>query len=201
VGKDFEHSSFLFGSNSVFIEELYQKYLQDPNSIDPSWAKFFAVQSDITPLKTTAKIIIQDKLVISSNQDVPTSSSLAENSLRAKFMIKAYREHGHYLANLDPLGLEVKKTKEELKLNLADFGFNANQLSELVDVSGEFDDLKIITLGELVNVLNRTYSGSVAVEFSHVENSVAQEWLYNKLDSISTHINLSLEEKNKRYKT
>jgi len=79
VGKDFEHSSFLFGSNSVFIEELYQKYLQ--------------------------------------------------------------------------------------------------------------------TLGELVNVLNRTYSGSVAVEFSHVENSVAQEWLYNKLDSISTHINLSLEEK------
>ena len=180
MGKDFEHSSFLFGSNSVFIEELYQKYLQDPNSIDPSWAKFFAVQSDITPLKTTAKIIIQDKLVISSNQDVPTSSSLAENSLRAKFMIKAYREHCHYLANLDPLVQEIKKTKEELKLNLADFGFNANQLSELVDVSGEFDDLKIITLGELVNVLNRTYSGSVAVEFSHVENSVAQEWLYNK---------------------
>ena len=89
MGRDFEHSSFLFGSNSVFIEQLYQKYLQDPNSIDPSWAKFFAVQSEITPLKTTAKIIIQDNPVISSNQDVPTSSSLAENSLRAKFMMKA----------------------------------------------------------------------------------------------------------------
>lgn len=112
MGKDFEYSSFLFGSNSVFIEELYQKYLQDPNSIDQSWTKFFAVQSDITPLKNTAKIIIQDKPVISSNQDVPTSSSLVENSLRAKFMIKAYREHGHYLANLDPLGLEVKKTRK-----------------------------------------------------------------------------------------
>ena len=195
---DFECSSFLFGSNSVFIEELYQKYLKDPTSVDPSWAKFFANQSDITPLKTSAQIIThitQDKAVISSNKIEPTSSSLAENSLRAKFMIKAYRERGHYLANLDPLALEVKKTKEELKLNLEDFGFNTSQLSELVDVSGEFDDLKIITLNELVDVLNRTYSGSVAVEFSHVENSAAQEWLYNKLDSISTHINLSLEEK------
>ena len=195
---DFECSSFLFGSNSVFIEELYQKYLKDPSSVDPSWAKFFANQSDITPLKTSAQIIThitQDKAVISSNKIEPTSSSLAENSLRAKFMIKAYRERGHYLANLDPLALEVKKTKEELKLNLEDFGFNTSQLSELVDVSGEFDDLKIITLNELVDVLNRTYSGSVAVEFSHVENSAAQEWLYNKLDSISTHINLSLEEK------
>lgn len=195
---DFECSSFLFGSNSVFIEELYQKYLKDPSSVDPSWAKFFANQSDITPLKTSAQIIThitQDKAVISSNKIEPTSSSLAENSLRAKFMIKAYRERGHYLANLDPLALEVKKTKEELKLNLEDFGFNTSQLSELVDVSGEFDDLKIITLNELVDVLNRTYSGSVAVEFLHVENSAAQEWLYNKLDSISTHINLSLEEK------
>ena len=195
---DFECSSFLFGSNSVFIEELYQKYLKDPTSVDPSWTKFFANQSDITPLKTSAQIIThitQDKAVISSNKIEPTSSSLAENSLRAKFMIKAYRERGHYLANLDPLALEVKKTKEELKLNLEDFGFNTSQLSELVDVSGEFDDLKIITLNELVDVLNRTYSGSVAVEFSHVENSAAQEWLYNKLDSISTHINLSLEEK------
>lgn len=195
---DFECSSFLFGSNSVFIEELYQKYLKDPSSVDPSWAKFFANQNDITPLKTSAQIIThitQDKAVISSNKIEPTSSSLAENSLRAKFMIKAYRERGHYLANLDPLALEVKKTKEELKLNLEDFGFNTSQLSELVDVSGEFDDLKIITLNELVDVLNRTYSGSVAVEFLHVENSAAQEWLYNKLDSISMHINLSLEEK------
>ena len=194
MAKDFEHSSFLFGSNSVFIEELYQKYLKDPNSVDPSWTKFFATQGDITSLKTTAKIITDSKTEIPSNQDIPTSSSLAENSLRAKFMIKAYREKGHYLANLDPLGLEVKKTKEELKLNLEDFGFNTSQLSELVDVSGEFDDLKIITLGTLVKVLNKTYSGSVAVEFSHVENSVAQEWLYNRLDSSNTHINLSLEE-------
>ncbi|NBP58912.1 hypothetical protein EBU71_20675, partial [bacterium] len=139
MAKDFEHSSFLFGSNSVFIEELYQKYLKDPNSVDPSWTKFFATQGDITSLKTTAKIITDSKTEIPSNQDIPTSSSLAENSLRAKFMIKAYREKGHYLANLDPLGLEVKKTKEELlkEQYLALFGEGGSMVDQVLYASAD----------------------------------------------------------------
>ena len=43
MGKDFEYSSFLFGSNSVFIEELYQKYLQDPAEIAQSY-NFLAIR-------------------------------------------------------------------------------------------------------------------------------------------------------------
>ena len=57
MAKDFKHSSFLFGSNSVFIEELYQKYLDNPNSVDQSWIEFFEGQNDVTQLKTTAKIV------------------------------------------------------------------------------------------------------------------------------------------------
>ena len=37
----FEKTSFLQGSNSPFIEELYLKYLNNPNSIPESWAEFF----------------------------------------------------------------------------------------------------------------------------------------------------------------
>ena len=37
----FEKTSFLQGSNSPFIEELYLQYLNDPNSIPQSWAEFF----------------------------------------------------------------------------------------------------------------------------------------------------------------
>ncbi len=201
MSSDFEHSSFLFGSNSVFIEELYQKYLKNPDSVDQSWREFFKSQNDFAPLKTTVKIINEDKsgseVFANETSGRAISSSLAENSLRAKFMIKAYREHGHYLANLDPLGLELKKTREELKLNLEDFGFNSGQLLESIDVSGEFSDIATITLGELVALLNKIYSGSVAVEFSHLENSEAQQWLYSKLENINTHNNFSVEERKK----
>ncbi|MFB3149817.1 MAG: hypothetical protein ACE10M_04525, partial [Alphaproteobacteria bacterium] len=39
---EIKQNSFLFGANSAFIEELYQRYLADPNSVDPDWARFFA---------------------------------------------------------------------------------------------------------------------------------------------------------------
>ncbi len=196
MAKDFKHSSFLFGSNSVFIEELYQKYLDNPNSVDQSWIEFFEGQNDVTQLKTTAKIIAQNQpSIIKKASYNAANSSLSENSLRAKFMIKAYRERGHYLANLDPLGLEIKKTKEELKLNITDFGFAKDAISELVDVSGEFSGITIITLSELVDILTKTYSGSVGVEFSHLDDVMQQEWLYSKLETINIVTTLSDDQK------
>jgi 2-oxoglutarate dehydrogenase E1 component len=35
-------TSFLYGANAGYIEELYAKYLQDPNSVSPDWRGFFA---------------------------------------------------------------------------------------------------------------------------------------------------------------
>jgi 2-oxoglutarate dehydrogenase E1 component len=242
VAKDFKQSGFLFGSNSVFIEELYQKYLQDPDSVDASWVEFFGSQNDFAPLKTTATVIarnevtrqsvaenlslraLRSNLISQEGRESPEittsclrtprdeapsqevarndavggvapSSSSSEYSLRAKFMIKAYRERGHYLANLDPLGLEVLKTRQELKLTLADFGFSTADLSKTVDVTGEFDDLGIVTLEQLISVIDQTYSGSVAVEFSHIENSEQQLWLYDKIENVNTHTNFSDDEK------
>ena len=43
--KDFECSSFLFGSNSVFIEELYQKYLDFYAATNPIFFKFVQIQN------------------------------------------------------------------------------------------------------------------------------------------------------------
>lgn len=194
--KDFKETSFLFGSNSVFIEELYQQYLSDPSSVDPSWVPFFSSQNDIVPLKSTSQVITKGTSAAKpSKKSVVVSGSLAENSLRAKFMIMAYREHGHYLANLDPLSLEVKKTHNELGLTLEAFGFSEAGLAEKVDVTGEFADLGICTLGELVEILERTYSGSVAAEFSHVENSTEKKWLYEQLEGANAHPRFSDQDK------
>ena len=37
----FEKTSFLQGSNSTFIKELYLQYLNNPKSIPQSWLEFF----------------------------------------------------------------------------------------------------------------------------------------------------------------
>tara|TARA_B110000503_G_C7171175_1_gene424341 strand:- start:3407 stop:6217 length:2811 start_codon:yes stop_codon:yes gene_type:complete len=200
VTKDFKQTSFLFGSNSVFIEELYQQYLKDSASVDSSWVEFFSNQNDIFPLKSTSRVIIKDSIKDKANNVVALSGNLAENSLRAKFMIMAYRKHGHYLADLDPLSLEVKKERIDLKLTLEDFGFTEETLSEIIDVTGEFGDITKCTVEQLFEILNRTYSGSIAVEFAHVENNIEQKWLYDQLESANTNSMFSLEDKKRMLK-
>ena len=33
--------SYLFGSNAPYIEELYESFLSDPNSVDEHWQQYF----------------------------------------------------------------------------------------------------------------------------------------------------------------
>ncbi len=42
----FDQTSFLYGANATFIAELYARYVKDPNSVDASWASFFAEMAD-----------------------------------------------------------------------------------------------------------------------------------------------------------
>ncbi len=39
-------TSFLYGGNADYIEELYARYTEDPSSVDPTWASFFSKLSD-----------------------------------------------------------------------------------------------------------------------------------------------------------
>ena len=36
-----EQTSFLFGANAPFIEELYARYQSDPSRVDAEWRTFF----------------------------------------------------------------------------------------------------------------------------------------------------------------
>ncbi|MBS0360095.1 MAG: 2-oxoglutarate dehydrogenase E1 component, partial [Proteobacteria bacterium] len=39
-------TSFLYGGNSAFVEDLYAKWSADPNGVEPSWRAFFASLQD-----------------------------------------------------------------------------------------------------------------------------------------------------------
>ncbi len=42
----FHASSFLLGNNAKYVDQLYAKYTQDPNSIDIAWATYFKALGD-----------------------------------------------------------------------------------------------------------------------------------------------------------
>ncbi|XVN42228.1 MAG: 2-oxoglutarate dehydrogenase E1 component [Candidatus Rickettsia vulgarisii] len=182
--KDFKQNSFLFGGNAVFVEELYQRYLLNKNLVDESWQNYFQNikdNNDQKPTnKTTAKIIIKSDKAVSKN--ITESSGLAD-SLKAKEMIAAYREYSHYLVKLDPLDLEVTKTKNDLGLNIENFGFSEEQKDNIIDIKDEFLGVESCSLGELVQLLDLAYAKTIAVEFDHIINQEERSWLFNQIEN------------------
>lgn len=177
-------TDFLFGGNAVFVEELYRQYLTNPASVNQTWREFFSQVKDNNESlfnKSTAKIIISDDTKKESLNNNLSSESL--NSFKAKEMINAYRKHAHYLANLDPLGLEMRKTKNDLKLNIETFGFDSGQLEENINVTDEFVGTWNCKLSELVTKLDKVYINSIGIEFEQIENVEKKNWLYSKLES------------------
>ncbi|HEY7690169.1 MAG TPA: 2-oxoglutarate dehydrogenase E1 component, partial [Dongiaceae bacterium] len=138
--------TFLSGPNAAFIEELYGRYVENPNSVDSSWQKFFA------ELQDDARAVLQDlkgaswaprtgdrpangggnghiaaandggsqPLVTNAVGQVAIRAS-AKDSIRVLMLIRAYRVRGHLEANLDPLGL--KPMEPHADLNPRSYGF------------------------------------------------------------------------------
>ena len=146
----FEKTSFLHGTNSVFIEQMYEKYLENPVSVPGDWQTFFSGIGDTKTEKVSnASWSSYDKIKINNGDLVsaidgnwPSEIQLYENtlkssktfkipeeasrnatldSIRAIMMIRAYRIRGHLNANLDPLDLVEKYDHAELIV--ATYGF------------------------------------------------------------------------------
>ncbi|MCC8398892.1 MAG: 2-oxoglutarate dehydrogenase E1 component [Rickettsia endosymbiont of Labidopullus appendiculatus] len=232
MDKNFKQTSFLFGSNAVFIEELYQLYLSDHTAVDKSWQNYFQnIENNNSPQvkKTISHIITSPHEILhpfNTDISVVTNRPLAKlayaqgfegdasprtaaysnvredsstaslsklpaevefykrsNKLIAKAMIARYRKYGHHLVKLDPLNLEVLKTKSELKLNIEDFGFIKDQLNNIIEIDDEFFGIKACTLGKLVNLLDQTYAKDIAIEFDHMTNADEKTWLSEQMES------------------
>ncbi|MGI4776409.1 MAG: 2-oxoglutarate dehydrogenase E1 component [Janthinobacterium lividum] len=206
---NFERTSFLFGSNGVFIEELYQLYLDNPNSVSSDWQQYFKETSGSSTknLKCTASVIEKPEVEKLEARDVKEPIKYLEKynhesgditellSLKARSMIDNFRERGHYLAKLDPLGLERVRSKFELKLNIEDFGFSESQLNLQISVMEEFSSLRECTLNQLVEILDKTYGSSIGAQFSHVENIDEKTWLFEQIENQNTYFNLTDEKR------
>ncbi len=208
--KDFYNNSYLFSANSAFVEELFEKYLQDPASVSEDWRLFFENargQNAAQELKAVAGASWCPKtkkiIGVLSDEEIKSQAAAKEKSakntsdasVRANMLIRAYRTRGHFLANLDPLELEEKKSPEALNLSHLNYGFTDADLDQTIKIDGEIVGIESAKLSEIINVLKKSYSGNFGLEFMHIQNLEQKEWLQNKVESLKGASNLSKEEK------
>jgi 2-oxoglutarate dehydrogenase E1 component len=112
------------------------------------------------------------------------------DSVRALMLIRAYRMRGHFHANLDPLGIEPPRDREEL--DPRSYGF----------VEGDFDrkifldhvlGMEYATLREIVAICERTYCQTLGVEFMHISNAAQKAWIQERIEGPDKEISFTRE--------
>ena len=96
-------------------------------------------------------------------------------------MIDAYREFGHYVANLDPLKLEPRRVSPE-HLEPAAFGLTEADLDRIF--YHKLSEGGFTTLRELIAILRETYCRTIGVEFMHIRNVEIRQWLLDRMEPV-----------------
>lgn len=188
---ELEQTSFLYGGNSSFIEDLYARYLDNRDQVDPSWQGYFdsldPADRDLFE-RSRAALTRPIGQGAPANVNVPTTAltaggadlkAIIRDHLRVIMMIRAYRVRGHLISKLDPLGLTSNDDHPEL--DYRSYGFTEADLDRefyLDYVLG----METATLGQIVKVIKRTYSGSVGVEFLHIQDPDQKSWLQQRIE-------------------
>jgi 2-oxoglutarate dehydrogenase E1 component len=187
-----DFSSYLFGANAVFIEELYQKFTQDPQAVDENWRHYFAsLGDDVESVNKAVKgaswrpngarvlgaggPIAQTK---TAQKVERASQEMVELSLKAMSLVLSYRAHGHTAVELDPLGLSPAVVADEL--HYAFFGIDESDLQK--DVMLPQLGWPEVKLSELIAWLKRTYASRVGLEFIHLSSAQERTWFEKRLE-------------------
>ncbi|AIL32243.1 2-oxoglutarate dehydrogenase E1 component [Basilea psittacipulmonis] len=201
-------TSYLFGSNAPYIEELYEAYLENPNSVPEVWHSYFErlQQQPATDGKTTTRDQNHSSVVASFaerakhnafvRQSAAPNLEHANKQLQVQSIIAAYRILGVHHAVLDPL--KRRERPEIPELNPAFYGLTESDLDqEYAATNTYFTKKPTMTLREILNNLRSTYTQSIGAEFMYVSNQEAKRWIQERLESAHGDFGLTTEQKKK----
>jgi 2-oxoglutarate dehydrogenase E1 component len=181
-----QNSSLLFGTNAPFIEELYEQYLVDPNSVPKEWRGYFDA---LPPLANGAHDELHSRIqrAFEALPKAAASAAIAPNAdLERKQvfvlqLINAHRFLGVRVANLDPLARHAKPVIAEL--DPAYYGLDESDLYTTFDTGSLVGGARM-TLSEILKLLRQTYCGSIGAEYMYISDVAQKRWIQNRLESV-----------------
>jgi 2-oxoglutarate dehydrogenase E1 component len=109
-------------------------------------------------------------------------------------LVNAYRVRGHLFAKIDPLGTPLDSRAPAPELELSNFGLTESDYDLPFPTVGVAGIAERATLREIIAHLSETYCGSIGVEFTHIEEPEARDWLQNAMESTKNRASLDREE-------
>ncbi|WP_116472812.1 2-oxoglutarate dehydrogenase E1 component [Zobellella maritima] len=180
-------SSHLAGANATYVEDLYEAYLADPDSISDQWRSVFDAlpASDGSPEQPHSQVRDYFRRLAkdTSRYATPVSDPHTDaKQVKVLQLINAYRFRGHQNANLDPLGLWKRDTVAEL--DPAFHNLTGADLDATFNVGSYAIGQETMKLKDLVAALKKTYCGSVGAEYMHITSTREKRWIQSQLEPV-----------------
>jgi 2-oxoglutarate dehydrogenase E1 component len=214
LNEAFARTSFLHGANAAYIEDLYQRFQENPGSVTADWRAFF------TDLKERKEAVLAEthgpswkpknggisvdgdllnalaadwgpeekdigRKISAKAQEEGVEISTEEafkatrESVRALMLIRAYRVNGHLIANVDPLQLTPPRSHPEL--DPATYGFLPSDMDRQIYIDNVLG-LQTASLRQIIEILRRTYCGTIGYEFMHISSPAQKQWIQERVE-------------------
>ncbi|AZQ84147.1 2-oxoglutarate dehydrogenase E1 component [Colwellia sp. Arc7-635] len=195
-------SSHLSGANAAYIEELYESYLDNSQSVTAEWRDIFQqfpkiegadVEYRHSEIRNEFKTLAQQ-----TQKTVVVSGGSDAKQVKVLQLINAFRFRGHQNANLDPLGLWQRDKVRDLQLSHHEL--SENDFDREFKIGSLAIGQETMKLGDLYKALKTTYCGSIGAEYMHITSTDEKRWLQQRLESVQSQAVLSVEEKEEIFK-
>ncbi|WP_445738518.1 2-oxoglutarate dehydrogenase E1 component [Mariniflexile sp.] len=173
--------SFLNAAHTSYFADLYEHYLQNPDSVEPSWRAFFQGYDF-----GSESYGLQGEIVEGVSMQMPEN---LQKEFQVLKLIDGYRMRGHLFTKTNPV--RERRTYEP-NLEIENFGLGTNDLDTVFN-AGDILGIGAQTLREIIRHLQRIYCSSIGVEYMYLRNPEVIAWWQSKLNVNDNQPSFSVE--------
>ena len=183
--------SLLGGSNSVWLESLYESWQLDPESVSKQWRQYFeqlgAIEEE-TPVTEELHSQVRKHFLQVAKQSTSMSSrnnhlqlQKQEKQARVLQLINSYRFLGHLHAKTNPIFPESEVDVPEL--SMAYHQLDKDDLKKTF-ATGSMVAPAELSLAEIIAQLKETYCGSIGAEYMYIDDTKQKRWIQDRLEGV-----------------
>lgn len=181
--------------NANLLDENYERWQEDPQSVDATWAAFFEGFELGSTLPKKGGPNGEAKVTGATGGAVDQQLSEEQLAFRGKVvsLIYNYRTLGHTEAHINPL--EDEPTKNP-RLDIKSFGLSESDLDRQA-ATRFFRKGEPTPLRDLLTALRKTYAGKIGFEFMHIHNTEVRNWIRQRIEGHESKLGLEAGEQKK----
>ncbi|MBQ0767725.1 MAG: 2-oxoglutarate dehydrogenase E1 component [Bizionia sp.] len=176
--------SFLNAAHTAYFADLYDQYLENPDSVEPSWRAFFQGYDF-----GSENYGMEGEIAESVSTQIP-GHVLKE--FQVINLIHGYRTRGHLFTKTNPVR---ERRKYAPTLEIENFGLTSSDLETRFDAGEMLGYGGPQTLQKIIDHLEQVYCHSIGVEYMYIRKPEELKWIQDKLNVGNNQPKFSNDEK------